>query len=73
MSTVAAQTYFSLCSYLISFTFSLLSLGQLKVIDWKLLGTLMPIDVGLPRVLHSTLKHFSIRFFQEPLKVYSGK
>lgn len=43
---------------------------ELKVEDWKLPDTLVPIDFGLPRVLGSTLKNLYIRWIQEPIQAY---
>lgn len=43
---------------------------SLKIQDWKLPDTLMPIDFGLPRVVRSTFKHLYIRFIKEPVQAY---
>jgi uncharacterized protein (DUF362 family) len=68
--TVAASMRLGLCSDLDAIAFPLLSPSALKVLDWKLPTSMMPIDFGLPRVMRSTFKHFYIRLIKEPLKAY---
>jgi uncharacterized protein (DUF362 family) len=41
----------------------------LKVLDWKLPESLMPIDFGMPRVIQSTFRHFYIRFIKEKFSI----
>jgi uncharacterized protein (DUF362 family) len=64
--TLLAQKRLGLCGDITDIDFPLLSPDQLKVNNWQLPPTLMPIDFGLPRVLQSTFKHLYIRFLQEP-------
>ena len=71
--TLVAQSRLGLCSELAEIDFPYSHPQELKVTDWKLPDTLMPIDFGLPRVLRSTFKHFYIRFIKEPIKVYAAK
>ncbi len=71
--TLVAQSRLGLCSELAEIDFPNSHPQELRVTDWKLPDTLMPIDFGLPRVLRSTFKHFYIRFIKEPMKVYAAK
>ena len=71
--TLSAQSRLGFCSELAEIDFPYSHPQELKVTDWKLPDTLMPIDFGLPRVLRSTFKHFYIRFIKEPMKVYAAK
>ncbi|MBD2021453.1 DUF362 domain-containing protein [Leptolyngbya sp. FACHB-36] len=68
--TVAASQRLGLCSDLDAIDFPHLSPTDLKISDWKLPDTLMPIDFGLPRVLRSSFRHFYIRFIKEPMGLY---
>lgn len=69
--TVAASMKSGLCSNLEAIDFPQLRPEDLKVLDWKLPDTLMPIDFGLPRVMRSTFKHVYIRFIKEPMSAYA--
>ncbi|MDJ0691673.1 MAG: DUF362 domain-containing protein [Xenococcaceae cyanobacterium MO_188.B32] len=71
--TLVAQSRLGLCNELAEIDFPYSHPQELKVTDWKLPDTLMPIDFGLPRVLRSTFKHFYIRFIKEPIKFYAAK
>lgn len=71
--TVAASMRLGLCSNLEAIDFPQLRPEELKVLDWKLPDTLMPIDFGLPRVMKSTFKHLYIRFIKEPMSAYAGR
>ncbi len=68
--TVAAAIRLGFCSELEAINFPWLQPEELKVLDWKLPDTMMPIDFGLPRVMQSTFKHFYIRFIKEPMDAY---
>ena len=71
--TVAASIRLGLCSGLEAIDFPLLQPEELKVLDWQLPDSLMPIDFGLPRVIKSTFKHFYIRFIKETMAAYAGR
>jgi uncharacterized protein (DUF362 family) len=58
-----------LCSNLEDLDFPLLQPETLKVLDWKLPESLMPIDFGMPRVIQSTFRHFYIRFIKEKFSI----
>jgi len=62
--TVAAAMKLGFCSNLEAIEFPLLQPEELKVLDWKLPETMMPIDFGMPRVIKSTFKHLYIRFIK---------
>lgn len=68
--TVAAAIRLGFCSDLEAINFPWLQPEELKVLDWKLPDTMMPIDFGLPRVMQSTFKHLYIRFIKEPMNAY---
>ena len=70
---VAASMRLGLCSNLEAIDFPQLRPEELKVLDWKLPDTLMPIDFGMPRVIKSTFKHLYIRFIKEPMSAYAGR
>ena len=70
---VAASMRLGLCSNLEAIDFPQLRPEELKVLDWKLPDTLMPIDFGMPRVIKSTFKHLYIRFIKEPMSAYTGR
>lgn len=69
--TVAASMRLGLCSNLEAIDFPQLRPQELKVLDWKLPDTIMPIDFGMPRVIKSTFKHLYIRFIKEPMNAYA--
>lgn len=69
--TIRAAQALGLCPELTTVEFPGFTPAALQVSDWKLPDHLVPIDFGAPRVLRSTLKHFYIRFIQEPLNAYS--
>jgi uncharacterized protein (DUF362 family) len=46
---------------------------DLKIRDWKLPESMMPIDFGAPRVLRSTFKHLYIRWIKEPMAAYANR
>ncbi len=71
--TVAAAMRLGLCSDLESIHFPQLRPEELKVLDWKLPNTLIPIDFGMPRVIKSTFRHLYIRFIKEPISAYAGR
>ncbi len=71
--TLVAQSRLGCCSELAEIDFPYSRPLELRVTDWKLPDVLMPIDIGLPRVLRSTFKHFYIRFIKEPMKAYGTK
>lgn len=68
--TVVAAQRLGLCSELRKTNFPHLQPQDLKVTDWRLPETLMPIDFGAPRVIRSTFKHLYIRWLKEPLGAY---
>lgn len=68
--TVAASQRLGLCPSLEQIQFPLEQLEDLKVSDWRLPDSLVPIDFGLPRVIKSTFRHFYIRFIKEPMQTY---
>ena len=71
--TVAASMRLGLCSNLEAIDFPQLRPEELKVLDWKLPDTIMPIDFGMPRVIKSTFKHLYIRFIKEPMNAYAER
>ena len=71
--TVAAAMKLGLCSNLEAIDFPQLQPEDLKVLDWKLPDTLMPIDFGMPRLFKSTFKHLYIRFIKESMSAYAGR
>ncbi len=71
--TVAVSIRLGLCSNLEAIDFPQLRAEELKVLDWKLPDTLMPIDFGLPRVMKSTFKHLYIRLIKEPMNAYGRR
>ncbi|MFE4107295.1 DUF362 domain-containing protein [Almyronema epifaneia] len=71
--TLVAAQQLGLSSDLKAIAFPLLQPDDLKVTDWQLPETLVPIDFGLPRVVRSTFKHFYIRFIKEPLAAYGSR
>ena len=73
--TVAAAMKLGLCSNLEDLDFPILRPETLKVLDWKLPESMMPIDFGMPRVIKSTFKHLYIRFVKENngMSVFSSK
>lgn len=70
--TVAAAIKLGFCSNLEAIEFPLLQPQELKILDWKLPETMIPIDFGMPRVIKSTFKHLYIRFIKEPMTAYRG-
>lgn len=71
--TVAASQRLKLCSTVEAINFPLLEPQALRLMDWKLPDTLMPIDFGMPRVIKSTFRHLYIRLIKEPMQVYVGR
>ena len=71
--TVAAAMKLGLCSNLEAIDFPQLQPKDLKVLDWKLPDTLMPIDFCMPRLFKSTFKHLYIRFIKESMSAYAGR
>ena len=71
--TMVAARKLGLCPSLAEIDFPLSSPTQLRIADWQLPKTMVPIDFGLPRVIRSTFKHFYIRFIKEPMTAYSSK
>jgi uncharacterized protein (DUF362 family) len=67
--TVAAAMRLGLCSNLEAIDFPLLQPEHLKVLDWKLPESMMPIDFGMPRVVKSAFKHLYIRFIKEKFSI----
>jgi uncharacterized protein (DUF362 family) len=71
--TVTASQRLKLCSTVEAINFPLLEPQALRLMDWKLPDTLMPIDFGMPRVIKSTFRHLYIRLIKEPMQVYVGR
>jgi len=71
--TIAASQRLGLCPELPDIDFPLEHPDALRITDWKLPNTLMPIDFGLPRVVRSTFKHLYIRLIKEPMKAYATR
>lgn len=71
--TIAASQRLGLCPELADIHFHLEHPHSLKITDWKLPETLMPIDFALPRVVKSTFKHLYIRLIKEPMKTYATR
>lgn len=71
--TVVTAMKLGLCSNLEAIDFPQLQPKDLKVLDWKLPDTLMPIDFGMPRLFKSTFKHLYIRFIKESMSTYAGR
>lgn len=71
--TIAASQRLGLCPELADIHFPLEHPDALKITDWQLPETLMPIDFGLPRVVRSTFKHLYIRLIKEPMKTYAAR
>jgi uncharacterized protein (DUF362 family) len=71
--TVTASQRLGVCPDLAAIHFPYLRPDELKITDWRLPDTLMPIDFGLPRVLRSSFKHLYIRFIKEPMQAYAGR
>lgn len=71
--TVAASIKLGLCSNTDAIDFPQLQPEELKVTDWQLPESLVPIDFGMPRVIKSTFRHFYIRFIKEPMSAYAAK
>ncbi|NJM97699.1 MAG: DUF362 domain-containing protein [Phormidesmis sp. RL_2_1] len=69
--TLAQSQRLGLCPELAEIAFPLMQPAELKLDDWKLPETMVPIDFGAPRVLKSTFKHLYIRFIQEPMAAYA--
>jgi uncharacterized protein (DUF362 family) len=69
--TIVASQRLGLCPDLNTIEFPILNPQALKIQDWQLPTTLMPIDFGMPRVLKSTFKHLYIRFIKEPMRAYA--
>lgn len=65
--TLVAQKKLGLYNDVKDIEFPLLKPEELRVINWQLPETLMPIDFGLPRVLKSTFKHFYIKLIKETI------
>lgn len=70
--TLVAQKRLGYCGDTQQIEFPLLKPEDLRVSDWRLPDTLMPIDFGLPRVIKSTFRHLYIRWIKEPLSAYSS-
>ncbi|MCY7273093.1 MAG: DUF362 domain-containing protein [Phormidesmis sp. CAN_BIN44] len=68
--TVAASQKLGLCPDLSDIQFPQSRPEDLRLTDWQLPETMMPIDFGAPRVLKSTFKHLYIRFIKEPMQAY---
>ncbi|GAC1458732.1 MAG: DUF362 domain-containing protein [Chamaesiphon sp.] len=71
--TVAASMRLGLTPDLQALDFPHMEPDELKVLDWKLPETLVPIDFGLPRVIQSTFRHLYIRLIKEPMSAYAGR
>ena len=71
--TIAASQRLGFCPELADIDFPLEHPDALRITDWKLPNTLMPIDFGLPRVVRSTFKHLYIRLIKEPMKAYATR
>jgi uncharacterized protein (DUF362 family) len=71
--TVVAAIELGLCSNLETIDFPLLQPEDVKVWDWKLPESLMPIDFGMPRVIKSTFKNLYIRLIKEPMSTYADR
>jgi uncharacterized protein (DUF362 family) len=71
--TIVASQRLGLCPELDAIHFPQLRPEELRVEDWRLPETLMPIDFGLPRVFRSTFKHLYIRFIKEPIQAYAAR
>jgi uncharacterized protein (DUF362 family) len=71
--TLVASQRLGLCPALEAIHFPHLTPDDLKIADWQLPATLMPIDFGAPRVLKSTFKHLYIRFIKEPMAAYAER
>lgn len=69
--TLAAALKLGLSPNIDTIDFPHLKPEELKILDWKLPDSLMPIDFGMPRVLRSTFKHLYIRFIKERMKAYA--
>lgn len=70
--TIVAAQSLGLCPELEQINFPLCSPSELRIHDWQLPASLVPIDFGLPRVLRSTFKHLYIRFIKEKLSTFKG-
>lgn len=68
--TIAASQKLGLCPDLSNIQFPQSRPEDLRLADWQLPETMMPIDFGAPRVLKSTFKHLYIRFIKEPMQAY---
>jgi len=68
--TVAASQKLGLCPDLSEIHFPQSRPEDLRLTDWQLPETMMPIDFGAPRVLKSTFKHLYIRFIKELMQAY---
>ena len=66
--TVLAATKLGLSSDLAAIDFPQMRPEDLKIADWKLPDTMMPIDFGMPRLVRSTFKHLYIKFIKEPIR-----
>ena len=71
--TIAAAQRLGLTSSLDSITFPLSHPSELRIDNWRLPDTLMPIDFGMPRMIKSTFRHLYIRFIKEPISAYAGR
>lgn len=71
--TVAASIRLGVCPELTEIEFPLCSPQQLKVENWKLPESLVPIDFGMPRVIKSTFKHLYIRLIKERQEAYASR
>jgi uncharacterized protein (DUF362 family) len=71
--TVVASQRLGLCPALDAIEFPQLSPADLKINDWKLPDSLVPIDFGMPRIMRSTIKHFYIRWIKEPIAAYGSR
>lgn len=71
--TIKAAQQLGLCPQPDTFHFPHLTPEDLRVLDWQLPHSLVPIDFGVPRIVRSTIKHVYIRFIREPLSAYAGR
>ncbi|ARV62809.1 thylakoid-associated protein [Nostocales cyanobacterium HT-58-2] len=71
--TIAASMRLGLVGELEAIHFPHLHPDLLKIDDWRLPDTFIPIDFGMPRVIKSTFKHLYIKFIKEPMSAYAKR
>lgn len=71
--TIALAMELGLCGDLTAIDFPHATPEALKVENWQLPSTMMPIDFAMPRVIKSTFRNLYIRLIKEPLDIYGSK